>query len=466
MKPKEPTTEELLAQLNAPLPHSVEAEEGIIGAILHDPRHLALARLRLMNEAFHLGRCRDMWIELLTMEENSIPIDAVTLTGRLREAGKLDHCGGPGKVTELGCLMPSPAHFKFWLEDVENKWKARRAIEGYARALAMVQGINRDENIASVIASSSTVAQSFLDSVTATVATTAYLSDCLTEHAEHMTVLTERVMSGNDPLIKTGIPTLDKNCGGIGKDEYWLVTGPTKSGKSVLTGNIAVNAALRGHKVKIFSNEVGRRTYAGRIVAMQADDMDGTIERKGLVDRRSQETYAKAVTQVQRSIGRLVKIDNSAGRFVEDIVADIRNEAEQGCELVIVDLIGKVRSRQRWETREREIAHISLSLYEATKRYNVAIIAVAQENEDGQIRESRSPAMDCEAWLKVNYVNAEKQKGRFSKETSSEILQDRRNLIVELARGFAAGDRIPMLFNGKKFTMREITHDDDWTEQV
>lgn len=466
MKRREPTIEEILPALNQPLPYSQEAEDGIVSGILFDPRQVSLCRLRLPIEAFYTTSARVMIAELLTMEENDIPIDAITLTSRLRDTGKLDDAGGILRVTELGTAMTSPTHYRFHLDNVEAKFRQRRAIEGLARGLQTIYQHPPDEEIGTTIAAASTIAQSFMDAITATAGTTAYLSDCLDEHVDHMQVLTERIQSGHDPLIKTGIPTLDNQAGGIGKDEYWLVTGPTKSGKSVLTGNIAVHAAQRGHKVKIYSNEVQRRTYAGRILAMQGEHIDGTIERKGIADRRQQEEYGRAVMEVKRTIGKLVKLDNSAGRYVEDIVADIRAEADQGLELVIVDLIGKVRSRQRWETREREVAHISLSLYEATKRYGVALIAVSQENEDGQIRESRSPAMDCEAWLKVAHYSAEKKKGRFNAESPPEIMHDRRNLIIELARGFAAGSKIPMFFNGAKFTMREISTNDDWTADV
>jgi replicative DNA helicase len=466
MKSKDLTAEEILAGLNKPMPHSVEAEDGIVSGILFDPRQISLARLRLPLDAFYTQQARTMMRELFTMEEQDIPVDTITLTSRLRETKALDDAGGVMKVTELGTSMTSPAHFRFHIETVESKYRQRRAIEGLARGLQVVYEHTPDDGIVTTIAAASTIVQSFFDTVATTAGTSALLADCLDEHVDHMQVLTERIQSGNNPLIKTGIPTLDKQSGGIGKDEYWLVTGPTKSGKSVLTGNIAVQAARNGHRVKIYSNEVQRRTYAGRILAMVADHIDGSIERKGITDRRQQEEYGKAIMEIKRSIGKLVKLDNSAGRYVEDIVADIRSEADQGFELFIVDLIGKVRSRQRWETREREIAHISLSLYEATKRYGIALIAVSQENEDGQIRESRSPAMDCEAWLKVAHWIPEKKKSRFSTETQPEIDHTRRNLVVELARGFAAGTKIPMFFNGSKFTMREITNDDDWTDQI
>jgi replicative DNA helicase len=281
---------------------------------------------------------------------------------------------------------------------------------------------------------------------------------------DHMALLTERIQAGQTPLIPTGIPSLDRASGGIGQDEFWLVTGPTKSGKSVLTGCIGVNASQKGFKTKIYTNEVGRRTYAGRILASAAEGIDGTIERKGLTTRAQQSAYANAQNCLMKSIGKMMIIDNASGKYVEDLVADMRQESESGVKLFIVDLIGKIRTRQNFASRERELSHISLSLYEATKRYKCACIVVAQENEDGQVRESRSLAMDCEAWIKVCHVFNQPEKKRFSGTSEPEIVRDRRDILVELARGFAAGDKIRCLFDGGRFLIRELSSD-NWTEE-
>jgi len=149
-------------------------------------------------------------------------------------------------------------------------------------------------------------------------------------------------------------------------------------------------------------------------------------------------------------------------------VAQIRHEAESGFMLFIVDLIGKLRTRQKFGSREQELAHISLTLCDATKRFNVAVIAVAQENSDGDVRESKSLAMDCECWLKVAHVNHAPEKKRgFSKEKDKEeIVRDRRDIIVELARGFAAGDKIRCLFDGPRFTIRELAGDAEWHDTM
>lgn len=470
MRNETPTAEQLLASLNQPLPHDNDAEKGVLSAVIQDPRRLYAFRQMLQPESFYNEANRLVWSELLAMEEESEPVDAIQLTKRLRNLGKLDFAGGPAGVMDLFSFIPSPQHSQLYAQTVKDAHLLRQTIHGCLLGIQCLQthGNRQGDAVSSTINSALQTIQVMSEGAQSSEATTATLSECLSEHMEYMSVLTERIQAGNNPLIPTGIPSLDVGCGGIGQDEFWLVTGPTKSGKSVLTGCIAVNAARKGFMTKVYTNEVGRRTYAGRIIASAADGINGTMDRKGLISREQQAAYARAQNELMRSIGKMFKIDNASGKYVEDIVADIRKEAESGVKLVVVDLIGKVRTRQKFNSREQELAHVSLSLFEAGKRFCVAVIIVAQENEGGQVRESRSLAMDCEAWLKIQHVTAAPEKKRFGASKEPEIIRDRRDIVVELARGFAAGDKIRCLFDGPRFLIRELSndqHEDEWTHE-
>jgi replicative DNA helicase len=445
------------------LPHSIESEKGVISALLQDPSRIFQLRSKIETSAFYQESHRIIYTELLTMENENIPIDVIALTNRFRDQRMLERVGGPAELIELFTFIPSPSHFEHYVNDVQARYKQRKAIAGFKAALELVCNHEQDKDLQSTLNDAQAAILAALEG-RCIESTSATLTECLYEHMDHMALLTERIQAGQTPLIPTGIPSLDRASGGIGQDEFWLVTGPTKSGKSVLTGCIGVNASQKGFKTKIYTNEVGRRTYAGRILASAAEGIDGTIERKGLTTRAQQSAYANAQNCLMKSIGKMMIIDNASGKYVEDLVADMRQESESGVKLFIVDLIGKIRTRKNFASRERELSHISLSLYEATKRYKCACIVVAQENEDGQVRESRSLAMDCEAWIKVCHVFNQPEKKRFSGTSEPEIVRDRRDILVELARGFAAGDKIRCLFDGGRFLIRELSSD-NWTEE-
>lgn len=475
------SAEDILGSLNQPMPWSDESEKSVLSALLQEPGRLRNARQRIRPEAFYSQSNRLIYVELMTMEEAGLPLEPVLLTNRLRDQHRLDLAGGPGAVMDIFTFIPSAAHYEHYMADLAGRWRLRQAIHGYAKGLHAIQAAfsqgtvdTSADGVRGLLNLAGQTVQGFLGDFTPSGETSATLKTCLQEHLDYMAQLTERLQAGASPLVPTGIPTLDSVCGGIGEDEYWLVTGPTKSGKSVLTGNIIVNAAYRGVKGKVYTNEVGRRSYAGRILASRAERLTAGMDRHGLKTRQEQEEYARLQKEVSQAIGDRIIIDNAAGKYVEDIIADLRTEVDAGVRLFVVDLIGKIRTRERFGSREQEIAHISGSLCNATKTYGVPIIVVSQENEEGQVRESRSLAFDCEAWLRLKHVTTkpEKGKGGFGSQAAGkgEVIQDRRELVIELARGFQSGDKIPCIFDGPHYRLREMKKEEfnqrDWTEDM
>lgn len=459
------TAEELLAsfaEASGEMPQSSEAEEGILASIFNDPGKLSEIRLKLQPQAFYNDSNRRIYEEMLTMDQEAVAIDPIVIVNRLRDQNALEGCGGAARITELFCYNASAAMFRYYLKMMRDRWTLRKEIHGHLLAVSLCFRHHKDRpdmEVESTLNDCTSVVQLARDGIKVDLNTSATLTQCLHEHVEHMQALQEKRETGQMPLITTGFPTLDKNAGGIAINEYWLVTGPTKAGKSILAGNIVKHAANKGWKAKIYTNEVQRVAYAGRFLASESNHFDGAIERHGFENRQQMAEYSRAVNALSRTIGENVIIDNAAGKYVEDIVADIRMEAERGIQFFVVDLIGKLRTRVPSYSRENELAGISGKLSDATKLFNVALMVVAQENDDGAVRESKALAMDCEAWLKIKFVYKEAE-GRksFGAPTTEkkEIERNKRLLGIELARGFSAGDAIPCVFNGARFLLAEM----------
>lgn len=470
-KKEPPAAEDVLVDLNKPLPHAPEAEAGLLGGLMQGMMPIIDCRQALQPAAFYFEKNRIIYEELLSMDEAGLKCDPALVTQRLRDRNVLDKVGGPSEISQLYGAFTFNAQCQFYIDSLLERWKLRRAIHGYALALQTLQNHGADDPSLKVQTTVNTAAQTvqvYTESLTAKAGTSASLSECLNEHMEHMWSLETRLKAGGKALIPTGFPTLDHLAGGIGLDEYWLLSGPTKSGKTVAAACIAKNAAENKFRTKYYSFEVGRKTMAGRVIVGASDKLTGGIERRGMPEKWEQAEYQTAMLKLQRSIGGILHIDNAAGKYVEDLVMDMRMEADMGTRLVVVDLIGKIRTRQRFGNREQELAHISLSIYEATKNYGIAAIVLTQENEEGQARDSRSMMMDCEAWLKIAHVKASTSTPATGKgarkvpmigapaEPKAENSNNRRNLIIEVARGFASGDCIPCFFDGPHFKMGEL----------
>jgi replicative DNA helicase len=395
------------------------------------------------------------------MHHEGIALDPIMLTNRLREQGKLEIIGGAVILTEIYGFIQVPSHAKWYLDKVVEDFRLRQELHAHLLSASecfkhRTHGSTR--SVDETLNHCDAIVQVMREGNQAKVDTSATLSQCLSEHVDHMQILEEAKQSGKSPLIRTGFPTLDRKSGGIGYGETWLITGPTKAGKSVICGNIVKHAAEMGNLCKIYTNEVSRVAYTGRLLASESDHFDGSIERHGFINRRQMEEYSKAVRELQDRLGRLIDIDNAQGKYVEDIIADMRQQAKRGVTMVVVDLIGKVMTRRNSGVREQDIAYMSNRLSDAAATLNMSLALVSQENDNGDVRESRSLAFDCSAWLQIQHViTKEKKVGMFGGSKEAEKRDEtRRDLFVRLARGFGSGDVIHCYFDGPRFLIREI----------
>ena len=119
-------------------PHSIEAEQGILGSVLlapYDSLNAALAR-GCSSGWFYDGRHAALWLELIEMHAQRIPVDVVTLNQRLRDRGQLDGVGGLGYVAGLQDTVPSAANLGYYLDIVGEKFRLRSGAQAASQFLA------------------------------------------------------------------------------------------------------------------------------------------------------------------------------------------------------------------------------------------------------------------------------------------------------------------------------------------
>jgi replicative DNA helicase len=113
----------LLPARRTTLPHSVEAEMGVLGSMLTDARsYIPLAQQRVGPEHFYVPAHAAIFTSLLSMFENEGAIDLITFTQHLRDVGQLDSVGGPPFVTELLTFVPTAANIDHYLDIVRDKY--------------------------------------------------------------------------------------------------------------------------------------------------------------------------------------------------------------------------------------------------------------------------------------------------------------------------------------------------------
>ena len=363
---------------DAILPHDKDAEQGVLGAIIHDNEAIHQVLDSLEPEFFFSPAHRDLYQAMRELNERSEPIDEVTIVSFLRSRDKLDAVGGPVYVAELRDVTPVAANITAYAEIVREKFHLRSLI-GSALEIAS-KGQSHQEDVETLIQQAE---ETFLN-----LANSAHQQSYakLDKLLEESFAMLERAQ---DPDAETsGLPTgfteLDHLTNGLNPSDLIVLAARPGMGKTSFALSIAKHAALRRDKpVLVFSLEMAREQLSLRLLCMEAN-VDSRLIRSGELDDQDWERLSEAA-------GRL----HTAKVFIDDtpLLTPVtikamakRLQGTEGLGLIVVDYLQLMRTNRRVDNREQEIAEISRALKSIAKELNVPIIACAQLNREVERR--------------------------------------------------------------------------------
>lgn len=441
MIPKPPTAEELLANINKPLPFSDDAEKGVLSSLLQDPvNRLGEARLNLPAPAFYHEANRTMFLKLCDLYDKNLPIDPVLVTNVLRDQNLLDKVGGPAAVMELFTFVPSPAHYRHYLKIIENAYVARRNIEAHARALYefFQPGI---EVSAAITAAEEHVLnagngiirrmtrKSMKDAIRETL-------DGIEEHLK---------LAGALPGWPTGFEAIDKATWGLRKGKVTVFAGLPSDGKSAIMQNCARSALRSGARVGWYSLEMPLPEQTARILCEDSGVDAGSLY-GGLMSRAQHEMLMRSVRQLSELGADIVDTD---GYTASEILADI---AASNYDVAVVDYLQLMEhDGRKGATREEIIASISRRMKQVAKKSGCHILTASQLNDQGKLRESRAIGQDADGVFLIH---------KHPNDNGEGYDDTKRILFCEKNRGGKRHWQAPLLFNGPTFTFKELPPDE------
>lgn len=446
----------LFADLNRPLPEAQEAEKGVLQVISGNPARLAQVRGKVTPDAFFHRPYRLLYEAFVEMSDADQPIDLITVTQRLRSAGTLEAVGGPGEVSQALLGFAADHCFAQYFELLVEAWTLRKAILGHGQAMRRLfnhkLGIAGQPGVSAVIAECGELVVSAVEGSASADERTQNMTECVLDHLDYM----EALKTGAALVYPIGIPSFDKRARGIAGDEYCLLTGPTKGGKSTLAQKIFQRTAAAGVMSVYYTGEVSPRTLGGRAV-FATGHVPASLERTGMVTHEDEIRYQRGANEVMHTIGRTGLVVNAAGMTIEQVISDMKQKYERGARLFLVDYIGKFYSAQKFSNREREISHMSHRLFDFTKRPGKpsALICLAQLNDAGEVRDCRGLEHDCDMHLKIARVFL---RSKNHDDPPAEV-PTRRTLIVERGRSIESGYRIPIYFEGMHYKFEECVEE-------
>jgi replicative DNA helicase len=369
-------------------PHSVEAEQGVLGSMLISPRDTIAECVEKINEEyFYVPAHQTIYTVLVELWNAGQAIDLITFTQVLRDRNLLETVGGAAFVTSLFTFVPTAANVQYYLDIVRDKYILRSII---AAATESVQRAYEEQDEVG----------NLLDEVEQKIFAVGEdrfkgqmlsMKDQVMEAIESIEKLYER--KGGITGISTGFVEFDRMTSGMHPSEMIVIAARPSMGKTALAMNIAEHVAINEKlSVGVFSLEMSSQQLVQRLLCSRAR-VNLQKVRDGFLGERDFPSLTAAASKLAEA---RIFIDDSASLTILELRAKARRlKAQQDVQLIIVDYLQLLRStsRRAQDNRQLEISEISAGLKGLAKELKIPLIVVAQLNRQPEARSGGKPRL-------------------------------------------------------------------------
>jgi replicative DNA helicase len=367
------------------LPHNLEAEKCVLGAILIDNQSFNQAAEVIDAGDFFRDAHRRIFEKMVGLTDRSQPVDLVTLKDELTRSGEIDEVGGPAYISALTDGVPRSANVEHYARIVKEKSTLRRLIQSSTEVLQRAYDAEED-------------ADNLLDEAERAIFQIA-------EHRMRSGFVRggELVDSGYQLIeqlqqqrgLVTGVPSgfvdLDEMTSGFQKSDLVIVAARPAMGKTSFVLNLAINSAVEaGKSVGIFSLEMSKEQLFMRMLTSEAR-VDAHRFRGGFL---GEQDYARLVEAFARLHDAKVFIDDTPSVGILEMRAKSRRlKLEHGLDMLIVDYLQLMQGRGKFENRQQELSSISRALKILAKELQIPILALSQLSRAPETRSDHRPQL-------------------------------------------------------------------------
>jgi len=366
------------------LPHNLDAERSVLGAILIDNATFNVVAAVLQPEAFFRDAHRRIFERMADLSERSQPIDFITLKEELARAGELDEVGGPAYLASLTDGVPRSTNAEYYAQIVKEKATLRALIYSANKILATAYEAEQeadlilDEAESSIFAVADDRVKAGFVPMRTLVSESFPKIEKLFTHKSHITG------------VATGFADIDRKTRGLQPGDMVIVAARPSMGKTSLVLNICQHVATHGGVAGFFSLEMSKESLFMRMLASEA-----RIDMHRLMSGQIGQREYGQITQALESLSEAqLFIDDTAGISVLEMRAKARRlKAEHGLNLLAIDYVQLMTGRGRFENRTLELASISRSLKGLAKELGVPIIVLSQLSRASEARSDKRPQL-------------------------------------------------------------------------
>ncbi len=366
------------------LPHNIEAEQSVLGALLIDRNALSEVSGKLKMKVFYLEKHQEIYEAIMSLYEDSLPVDVVTVCELLSRRGSLEKVGDVEYIANLATSVPTTANARYYSEILQDKALLRDLIKasgdiadvGYSGSLEGRDVLNMAEK--NIFDISQGLNRTGLEPI----------SNVL---EETFTQLEELYRNKNELTgVSSGYRDLDRKTAGFQRSDLVLIAARPAMGKTSFILNIVVNAALTKVPVAVFSLEMSRGQLVNRILALEA--------MVDLEKMRTGKLLDDDWTKIGHALGPLsrapIYIDDNAAANVMEMMSKCRKlKMEKGLGMVVIDYLQLMEGRKKSDNRQQEISEISRALKVMAKELNVPVIALSQLSRAPEMRQDHRPIL-------------------------------------------------------------------------
>ena len=366
------------------VPHNIEAEEAVLGALLIDPEGIFRVLPFLRAEDFYLQKHRWIYESIIRIHDRRDPIDFLTLTTELEQREQLEAVGGAAYISQLINAVPSAVSIESYGRLVEQTAVRRRLLDAvsdiarlaYDEKLPIDQVVDKSEQ--SLFGVSQQRATRDLQPIQEVVQRYYDRVEYLYAHR------------GEPMGVPTGFHDLDRVLGGFQRSDLLILAARPGVGKTSLMITFALKAAEKGRTVALFSLEMSAEQLAQRMVAA-ISQIDAQRLRLGQLQDDEWPRFADAIGHLS---DLPIYIDDTPSISVLQLRTKCRRLAsERPLEMVFVDYLQLMNSDIHSDNRVQEVSYISRSLKGIARELDIPLMTASQLSRAVEQRTDKKPVL-------------------------------------------------------------------------
>lgn len=432
-------------------PHSLEAEQSVLGAILIDKNAIVEVAGFLRPEHFYEEKHALIFAAMLVLYEERRPIDLLTLTEKLKASKAYKDVGGQAYLSDLTSVVPTSAHVEEYGRIIRELHAKRELISvaseitelSFDTAKNLKEVLDRAESKVFAI-SQENLTRNFIP-----------MKDILAQSFDRLDEIQKRGSGLRG--VPTGFRDLDNILAGLQDSNLIILAARPGIGKTAFLINVCQHVAVREKlPVAVFSLEMSQEELGDRLLVAQAGIDSWRLKTGKLED----EDFDK----LQEAMGVLAEapiyIDDTPALSIMEMRTKARRlQMEKGLKLLLVDYLQLMDSGRHFDNRVQEVSIISQALKNLARELRVPVVAASQLNRAVEARGTKKPQLadlresgSIEQDSDVVMFLYRPEEGK--EQASSDKIPT--TLSIDKHRNGQSGVEIPFMFNGPQMQFKLV----------